>query len=512
MVGARTPDEDKAAIELAMQFALDDILTHKKEPSQDDLAVIPPGEMTNIINALSEALKEDLKKGGELGTRKAFTALCKQHSWLSALKNKPIPSRPKPEDEQEQTEEINLEFVRDDALENMPPREWLIAGLLPKEGVAILFGQPGTYKSFLAIDWALSIGFGYGWLGKEVKKGGVAYIAGEGKAGLGPRIKAWKAHNKRQGNSEVYWLGQSVNLSDSESCYALQKALDKVASETEIKLIIIDTFSRNSGDADENSNKDVKIFMRSLDYLQRKYSCSVLLIHHVGKDPSKGIRGASAFTGDTETTICLEHVMGGIKMTVPKQKDAESPDPIHLVLHPVLYGNNPEDNSIVLIKSDAPIEEEEENKVSSKKSVQTMYDVLIGKELNTTQWVNLAMEAGISSGAAYSAKKELYEVKKLVWYKKEGKLYYVPNGTNTARGGDDAPKPKSFADEILDVLKSIQQSKGQGATYDEWKQEYAKSKGFGVEEIKNIFSRNSEDLMLSGSISCTDGLWYTAER
>lgn len=346
-----------------------------------------------------------------------------------------------------------LVFVRDDDLENMPPREWLIPGILPKEGVAILFGQPGTYKSFLAIDWALSIGFGYGWLGREIAQGGVAYIAGEGKAGLGPRIKAWKAHNRKQGNSNVYWLGQPVDLSSAESRIALTKALDKVLEETKLSLIVIDTFSRNSGSADENSNKDVKLFMRALDSLKDQYKCAILLIHHVGKDSTKGIRGASAFTGDTETTICLEHSMSGIKMIIPKQKDAEAPQPIHLSIHPVIYGDYPEESSIVLVKSDVSIEEEDENKVSEKKSVQIMYEALIGKELTITEWTAIAIEQsktennpkGMSKRTAMNARQELYDAGK-VWYKKDSKLYYVPMQGGSSISSSNTSKEDPFND------------------------------------------------------------------
>ena len=42
----------------------------------------------------------------------------------------------------------------------LDPPKWLIAGILPEAGFSILFGEPGAGKTFIALDWALSIATG----------------------------------------------------------------------------------------------------------------------------------------------------------------------------------------------------------------------------------------------------------------------------------------------------------------------------------------------------------------
>src|SRR2546421_3102058 len=267
-MGNSTPYENAPAIERAMQFILDDLLTYKRQPSQENLATIPQGEATEIIGSLSKALAE----GGEIGIRRAFAALCKddKHQWLKDLKNKPVPPREGEERAEEQGPKRRIQFVDDDVIENMPAREWLIGGILPHSGVCMLFGLPETYKSFLAIDWALSIGFGRGWQGRPVRKGGVAYIAGEGYAGLGARSRAWKAYNGLAGRSGVKWYGDSIDLTEPSSINDLYEALDEDFVEALLELIIIDTFSRNSGGAGENSNTNVKKFIPNAHPFQKK--------------------------------------------------------------------------------------------------------------------------------------------------------------------------------------------------------------------------------------------------
>jgi hypothetical protein len=418
------PSEIVLRIEHSVQYILEDVLNNRK-PSQGDLATIAlsprvAGPITDLCNSLG-------KSNGK-SPQSVFASLIVDNPWMNELRSKPIPPRPGTEDDQktEQKSQRRIRFVDDEVVENMPAREWLIGGLLPHSGVCMLFGLPETYKSFLAIDWALSVGFGRAWNGRPTRKGSVAYIAGEGYAGLGARSKAWKAYNRQSGKSGVKWYGDSVDLTDPSSVNDLYEALDNDFADNILELIIIDTFSRNSGGAEENSNTDVKKFMHTADLLQKRYKCTVLIIHHCGKNPEKGPRGASAFIGDTETIICVDlfsDAMQGIKISCFKQKDAEKFDPIHLVLHKVLYGESPEESSLVLIKTE--VEEDVNPMATVKKSEQIMYDVLQGKELTLTDWVALGMAHGISESSAKKSRKELYETRGLIGYKRDYKLYYV---------------------------------------------------------------------------------------
>ena len=44
-------------------------------------------------------------------------------------------------------------------LERLPDPEWLIEGLLPAHSFGVLFGPAGVGKSFLALDWGLSVAY-----------------------------------------------------------------------------------------------------------------------------------------------------------------------------------------------------------------------------------------------------------------------------------------------------------------------------------------------------------------
>ena len=68
---------------------------------------------------------------------------------------------------------------------------WLIEHWIEQGTLAVLVGPEGSYKSFLAIDWALSIASESKWQGCQVSPGKVLYIAGEGRTGVIRRMQGW---------------------------------------------------------------------------------------------------------------------------------------------------------------------------------------------------------------------------------------------------------------------------------------------------------------------------------
>ena len=68
---------------------------------------------------------------------------------------------------------------------------WAVKHLVPERGMGFIFGASGTFKSFLALDYALHRAYGMRWLGRKTKQAVPVYLAAEGGAGLIRRIKAW---------------------------------------------------------------------------------------------------------------------------------------------------------------------------------------------------------------------------------------------------------------------------------------------------------------------------------
>src|SRR5262249_54949721 len=76
-------------------------------------------------------------------------------------------------------------------LMELPPTEWLVQGFIEQGVLAVMYGESGHGKSFVALDWALSIATGSRWNGNDVVAGSVLYVVAEGGRNIRKRVMAW---------------------------------------------------------------------------------------------------------------------------------------------------------------------------------------------------------------------------------------------------------------------------------------------------------------------------------
>jgi len=227
-----------------------------------------------------------------------------------------------------------------DMLHHLKPIDWLVRGYLEADSLALLFGDPGCGKSFVAIDLACSVATGSQWHGKPTAPGAVFYIAGEGHNGLARRFKAWEVLNGRSlADAPLYASHRSAALYDASSAAAVSQAVQALAeaSGQHPRLIVVDTLARNFGGADENSTSDMNAFVTNLDaYLKDRFHACVLIVHHTGHADKTRARGAMALKAALDAEYQLERDEHGlIRWATTKMKDAEHPEPLSFRLESV---------------------------------------------------------------------------------------------------------------------------------------------------------------------------------
>ena len=272
------------------------------------------------------------------GTRTELAALAKQSPVITQSAEEPS-SAPQPESSMDMEaynptpQLLNIEAwdtIKDE------PVSWIIENVLPDKGFAALYGPPGSYKSFVALDIAEAVATGRQWMGNEIAAAGaVIYIAGEGHGGIGARIKACKIHNNTQDGAEIYVIRHQLNLrSSADDFNLLMESIDNLIEQTgiELRLIQIDTLARAFGGGNENDSQDMGAFIHNTGRMQRKLGCALMVLHHSGKDATKGLRGHSSLLGAVDTqlelqkldvTVKKEGVAGQGIITISKQKDGQ---------------------------------------------------------------------------------------------------------------------------------------------------------------------------------------------
>jgi hypothetical protein len=208
--------------------------------------------------------------------------------------------------------------------------EWLIPHVLPAIGTGMIYGESGSYKSFIALDMALCLAFGIPgqWNAPPVKND-VLFVAGEGPVATGKM--RWPAWMEWQGlefrNDHRFFIKDRVPFFTDTAAWEHVKE-DLAELKAKPALIVVDTMTRLLTGLDENSAKDASMITNFAEQLSRYYECFVLLIHHTGKDQNKGARGSSAFYANMDTVISTKLRQGGTEFRVRKQKDADVSDEI----------------------------------------------------------------------------------------------------------------------------------------------------------------------------------------
>lgn len=191
--------------------------------------------------------------------------------------------------------------------------EWTVVGLIQRGGNGIIVGDPGTAKSFSALDLAHHLVAGVPWMGHEIpNRMKVAFVAREDHPGLTQQratslLRGYAGGPVDDGLSEVElndWL--YYNTRAQSETFSLQNEMDVLEiidafKEKGIEFAVFDVF-RRLWEGDENDNQEVAKVLATLTRIQTECACSVVLVHHLNKGEGGGnifkrIRGASSIYG-----------------------------------------------------------------------------------------------------------------------------------------------------------------------------------------------------------------------
>jgi len=252
------PDNDKPGKDHAKVVAqsLDGVAASVKIP---ELAGLPEkGDVSDWLSAENTA--EDLK--GVLCTTPIYTP-CTQTT---------------------QNSKISLRPWSEVLLDSVEEREWLLDGIMPKIGLALLVGWSKEGKSTLAIHLCRAVAEGLPFLGRDTQKMPAVYVNYEMPEDY--RAELIAAANIPEG---AFWLDRPEHVL---SCETIRRIINETGSDC--GLLVIDSFRgafRPTGDA-ENSVGGAGVVCRDLQKLAAETGWLILLIHH------KNRSGKFSGTGD----------------------------------------------------------------------------------------------------------------------------------------------------------------------------------------------------------------------
>jgi len=193
--------------------------------------------------------------------------------------------------------------------------EWLVKHVLPRRSLIVVYGAPGSSKSFFVLDMVAAVARGVEWRGHRTRQCGVAYIAAEGASGFGNRLAAYgKGHDIDLAGVPLYVRGGAFSLHDQ-----MLEAAEQVQALSGIGIVVIDTLASVTPGANENTSEDMGQAIDDAQRIIQATGASVILIHHANK--AGEIRGWSGLLAAADNTIRVEGAEDLRTAFVEKQKE-----------------------------------------------------------------------------------------------------------------------------------------------------------------------------------------------
>lgn len=245
-------------------------------------------------------------------------------------------------------------FLTLDDLANMPAPTWMIEGMFEVGSLVMLAGPSYSFKSFLLMDWMLSMASGRRWINRYTLERKVAYCLGEGKSSMFKRAQAWMTYHNLNAQEQEK-VKNNFRVTFEVPQLAVKSSVDNILADLEKEgfkpdVIAIDTFARSFVGLDENDAKDTGLWIEQADRL-RQLGYGVIFLHHTKKNTEFGVqyRGSTAIIGAMDTAMTLVRDHDYATLSITKQKDHDEGKPIRF--KKLLVGSG-DDESCVLVPSE----------------------------------------------------------------------------------------------------------------------------------------------------------------
>jgi len=189
---------------------------------------------------------------------------------------------------------------------NFSPIQWIIPNFLV-EGLGVLGGKPKQGKSLFAINIAISITEGNGFLNNGCQIGDVAYLSLEDSYRVfKERVKLYdaKKHISEIASRRLRVYFDFPRMGEG----GIEKLKHILKTNTDIRMIVIDPLVKFKPVKTNGYDADYK-YLSILKTLGERHNVAILLVHHLKKaktsDAIDGFSGSVGITGAADTLMLL---------------------------------------------------------------------------------------------------------------------------------------------------------------------------------------------------------------
>lgn len=207
--------------------------------------------------------------------------------------------------------------------------QFVIKDLLPRAALGCCYAQPGAGKTAIVVDMVLHVAAGREYRGRRVERQLVVLVALEGHSGIDNRVIAAARHlGIEDAPFGVIKAVESFRNPDTAARVAATAREIRTQYETEGEafdnpVIVIDTFQAALGPGGSDCRpEDVSELIENIKKLLIVPGMTVIIIHHSGKDASRGARGWSGLLAALDFELEVDRDDDLRTLNITKMRDA----------------------------------------------------------------------------------------------------------------------------------------------------------------------------------------------
>jgi KaiC/GvpD/RAD55 family RecA-like ATPase len=223
---------------------------------------------------------------------------------------------------------------------------YVVKGVVHRGQLVVVWGPPGSGKSFNVLEMLCCVGAGVPWRGRRTKRGAVLYVYAESaKAQIQNRIAALMRERRELRAADVLVVPLCLDLlqqSDGGDVDRVIDAAQQISRDRgEVAAIAIDTLAVTFGGGDENSGAAMGSYVRNIKRIIEATGAAAIIVHHCGKDEGRGMRGHSALLGALDAELAIEGTADERILRTGKVRDGDAnTDLFAFRLRPVELGRD----------------------------------------------------------------------------------------------------------------------------------------------------------------------------
>jgi hypothetical protein len=310
---------------------------------------------------------------------------------------------------------------------------YVIEGLIPKDGLVVIWGPPKCGKTFWTFDLMMHVALGWEYRGRLIEPGTVVYIACEGERGLAARNAAFrqdKISDAGDDDPPFYLLTTRLDLPGEVNTLIFDIAA-QIPPDEPRSCIVLDTLNRSIRGS-ESSDEDMSAYVAAADALRERFKCAVIIIHHCGTDGTRP-RGHTSLTGACDAQLAVSRdAVDKVITTIEFMKDGAEGEPLASTLRIVEVGTDDNEKpitSLVIDPADPPQKQTVKKRIQlsdgAKIALKQLKNALAAPNISEPVpesgsvksgtrgikidlWRKYCYQAGISEGEAESAKRNAF--------------------------------------------------------------------------------------------------------